>query len=241
MRALILFALLTSTPFVSAIVFDFAPEDIGGCQKLLNGPAYKTYPDVQSMHSAELNQIFSKRGVLAPTSSPNVLLSDRARARQRNLKAALPDLLNRRLIFRISEVDGHNSYLLGSVRSLIKNESGSDTTTTLTLEGLSMQDRTEEVIVSVASVTQLSGVNDDEVRDVKFRELEMVRAFRVEPAALLGRRVQVRSLSGILVAYAVPRRGQLQHLLQTGPGVFVWADAIESTGKLALLEVPQPW
>lgn len=211
------------------------------CAKLLSGPAYKTYRAVSSVSSYELSELLAKSGVQLPSASPNTLLSDRDRARQRNLKAVFPALVDRRLMFRISEKDGHNSYLVGAIRGISPTVDERDTAITLTIENPEHQDRTEEVIVSDSSITQLRGMNGQAVRDVKEIELQSIRSFRREPSEILGFRIQVGDTSGILVAYAVPRRGKVQHLLQQAYNKFEWVDVADDEGKPKALLIPKPW
>ncbi len=224
---IIFFALFIFTSSAHGAVVD----DYGQCSEALapvniTTRAATLYPEATIVDSEELTLLFVKSGVLLPPTAVHILMSDQARARARNLKAVLPSLMNRRLIFRISSDDGHNSYLIGSVRRIVEHTSSQKEMVHISIESLTTPVPTEQIEVPIGHITQMTGINVRTVRDANEIDLQGVRGNRTDVRSLLGKNIRLPDVGvGTLVAASIIRSGRSHHVIQTGPMTFHWVYA----------------
>ncbi len=184
-------------------------------------PPQARYQPAALVDSVELSTLMEMHNVTLPRTQYRAVMSDRSRARERNLKGVLPALINRKVKMQISYDDGHNAHLLASIRAVTEQPDGTKMVT-ITLEGAGDYSSQQVMKIKADHITALNGINEGLLQKATRHDLESVRAFRATERSLLGKRVMIGRLQGILVAASVPENGQLKYLLEPSIGHYVW-------------------
>lgn len=224
LKITVLILLFSSLP---AFAITFAGE---GCQEqLTSAPAVtaRKYPVATFVGIDELAALLEQHRVELPPSDlrPGVVMSDRERARHRNLKAVFPALINRKLKFQISHDDGSNGHLLGAIRKIFQEDGR--TMVTLSIEGFGRVREPQEITIRADWITALNGVNHAMPVKATRLNIESVRALRSPESSLLGKQVRLFGSTGILIAAGLEVEGlKLKtYVLESIDGQKHWAEA----------------
>jgi len=205
-----------------------------GCESHLLQITHKQhkYPVATLVSSDELAALMEQHHVELPISNlrPGVELSDRDRARFRNLPAVFPSLINRKLKFQISYDDGQNGHIMGSIRAI--DDADGKKIVSISIEGYKRSDSDVDMIqIPAAAITALNGINHAAPVNATRVDLESVRALRTNDRALLGKRLYLSVSEGVLVAAnVIGKDGVAKSAVQTIVGRVQWftrADRVE--------------